>query len=389
MPANVGDQTVTLLYYAPATSAQVNKRFKDIRQTGIYSGGYLSIVDSSHAQLSPLVCEINDDTHQVRIETESAVTISVAQATPYVVLRWTYTGSTSDYMEILAVATPSTNDLVVGKCTFAGGGALQGFDYGDNDYPRSTPNIQDLFLKVEPTGDNDLRVRIRSGRVQGHSGITFVPDQKSNLFTPPSSNSKVYLVYVDPDTGTVSIDSSGSESANPVPPAYKGKLVLAEVTLASTDTSITADKINDVRPFLTPGHRGVDNTTIGVNSDGKLYVKSNSIGYDSLRDVYDSGWFVCSAGGTYNLNHNLNSIAIMVQVLFAPDSGGSPDLSKVQIESWHHDIGNERGAKIVDITTTQLTVQAGGTSAAFYPNSSGRDVAYSSGHYRVIAIRIA
>lgn len=248
MAANTGNQTVTLLYHNRADSSVINRRFINIRKTGIYSGGYPTKVDNIHVRLSTLTCEISDGTYQVKISTGSTVTIVVGTATPYVVLRWVYTGDeTADYMSILAVATPATNDLVIAECTFTGGGNLQGFDYTE----RTTPNTQDLFLKVEPTEDTELRVRIRAGRVQGSSGFVFVPDQPSNLFTVPTSNSKVYLVYINPDTGVVSIDSTGTAAASPVAPNYKGKLVLAEVTLSSTSTNITADMIRDVRPFLT------------------------------------------------------------------------------------------------------------------------------------------
>jgi len=273
MPADVGQQVVSILYYSIATSDNVNKRHIDIRKTGIYKGGYLTVTDASHAQLSPLACEITDGSHQVKVETTVAVNIVVAQATPYIILRWSYAGATSDYMEIKAVATPQTYDLVVAKCSFDGDGNPNGISYGDSSYPRSTPNVQDLFLKVESTGETELRVRIRAGRIQSATAVIAINDQKSNLFTRPASNSKVYLVYVDPSTGAIGIDSSGTAAADPTAPSYSGKLVLAEVTLSSTDTSIPASKIKDVRPFITP--RAIpDGVTIDYDDAGKLYLKS-------------------------------------------------------------------------------------------------------------------
>lgn len=250
MPSDIGGQEVTLKFFDPATSSEVNARFMDIRQLGIYKGGRLSIVDATHALLSPLVCEISDGIHQIKVETTAAVNIAVVEATPFIILRWTYTGSTSDYMEILLSAAPGTNDLVVGKCSFAAG-ILQGFNYGDTTYPRTAPNTLDLHLKVEPTEDTELKVRINSGRVQNANATINIIDQKSNIFVPPVANSKIYLVYVDRLTGNVLIDSSGIAAASPVAPGYNGKIVLAEITLSSTDTNITADKIRDVREFLT------------------------------------------------------------------------------------------------------------------------------------------
>lgn len=271
MPADIGSQTISLKYYSPGNSREINERFVDTRPTGIYSGGILSIVDSSHASLSPVVCEIGDGTHQVRVETTTDVSVTVAQSTPYVVLRWAYTGDTTDYMEILALGSGNiqSNDLIVAKCTFTGGGSLNGFSYGDSTYPRSSPNVQDLWLKVIPISGS-LSLRVLPGYYQAHTQQIHVPLQQTSALVPPSSDSKIYLIYVDEDTGTINVDSSGTAQASPVAPDYVGRLVLAEVTLQSTDTSITADMIRDVRPFLTHGRCDIDDTTITTDSDGKL-----------------------------------------------------------------------------------------------------------------------
>jgi len=257
MPSDIGNQKISLKYGAAGNSQEINRRFVDVKPTGIYAGGYLTISDTSHAAISPLVCEISGldiglIEHQVRVATTTAVTLAVSAALPYIVLRWSYTGNTSDFMELLAVASGSVQayDLIVGKCMFGGGGALQGFNYGDTTYPRSTPDIHSLFLKVEPTDDSELKVRVRAGRVQSSEATFLIADQKSSLFVAPSANSKIYLVYIDRLTGNVYIDSSGTEAVNPVAPSYGNKLVLAEVTLTSASTNITASMIRDVRDFI-------------------------------------------------------------------------------------------------------------------------------------------
>ena len=281
MPANVGNQKIALKFYDAANSSEVNERFKDIRQKGIYLGGRLSIIDSSNAQLSPLVCEISDGSHQVRVETTIAVNLAVAQATPYVILRWTYTGAQIDYMEILTIATPATNDLIVGKCSFGGGGALQGFSYDE----RKTPNTLDLFLKVESTEVTELRVRVRAGKIQMVSGVIDIPDQKSDLFIAPTSNNRIDLVYIKVSTGAVKI-KQGNEAVSPVPPNYGGvetKIGLAEVLLTPSSTNITASMIKDVRNFITPPSEP-DGVTLERSSSGKWQVIPKSIGSGQLSD---------------------------------------------------------------------------------------------------------
>ncbi len=271
MPSDVGSQTISLKYQAPGDSQEINERFRTIRPTGIYSGGALSVVDATHASISPLICEIGNGSHQVRVETTVAVSVVVGTGVPYIILRWGYTGNTSDYMEILAVSNASiqSTDLIVGKCSFVGG-ALNGFDYGDPTYPRSVPNVQELWLKVIPTGAGNLKARVLPGWYQNHAGSTYVPFQDTDSLVPPVSGNKIYLVYVNTETGAIAVDSSGSPGASPSAPPYNGRLVLAEITLASTDTAITASKIRDVRSFITHGRQSVDETTITTDVSGKL-----------------------------------------------------------------------------------------------------------------------
>lgn len=309
MPANIGTQTITIRYLTVANSAEVNLRHMGIRLTGIYSGGRLTIVPATNnVELSAVICEITDATHQVRAETTVVVTIGVAVATPYVILRWTYTGAITDYMQILAVATPVANDLVVAKCSFGGGGALQGYTYED----RTTPNTQDLFLKVEPTEDTELKVRIRAGRIQKVASSIDISDQKSDLFVRPDAGSGVYLVYVD-SSGGINISTKAEAVPPPAAPAYAGKLVLAEVTLASTSTNITASMIKDVRNFITAAVEP-DGTTIEVDSNGKLAVKAGSIGDTQLGTI-------TSLFGSWTDKDSLNNALAQTNV-YKPGSDG-------------------------------------------------------------------
>ena len=267
MPIDVGSQSLSLKFNVAANSKEINRRFVGIRPTGIYSGGYLTIVDSSNARISTFVAEVTDATHQMRVETTATVTLAVAEATPLIVVRWSYTGNTLDYAELLAIASGAelTTDLVVGLCTFTGGGALNGFSYAD----RTDPNVQNLLLKVEPSEDTELKVRIRAGRVQNGKETIQIPDQKSDLLVAPSADSKIYLVLVNRLTGVISIDSTGTEAANPSAPNYDGNLVLAEITLATGATNIVVADIEDVRDFSNMSHP-VDGTSIVVNPDGEL-----------------------------------------------------------------------------------------------------------------------
>jgi len=117
---------------------------------------------------------------------------------------------------------------------------------------------------------------------------------------------------------------------------------------------------------------------------GAFIVISETVG-----KVYESAWFAVSAGDTNVLTHNLGSILMFAQVMFAPDDTGSPDLTEVMITSIYTDQGVDTGASIQDITTTQLTIQSGDTSVATTYSPAGGVVAAPSGWYKVIARLLA
>lgn len=253
---NHGLQTIVHQYFEEAIASQWGKRHKDIRPRGIYSGGYLTRVDDDEVTLSPLVVEIGDTTLQISVRTADVYTLnttptldsgSIAPATPYIVLRWSYVATPANYMEIRAIASVAAaqaNDIIVGKCVFVGS-TLTEFDYAD----RTFLNVQNLFLKVEPSEAVEMYVRVRAGRIQNTTGYVSIADQKVGPFSVPGgSNSRIDLVYVDTD-GTVGI-LQGTAAVSPSAPFYGGKLVLAEVRIVNGDTSILASRIIDVRSFL-------------------------------------------------------------------------------------------------------------------------------------------
>lgn len=244
-----GGQTIQVNFNAPADSVSWTKRLVDLIPRGIYKGGVLTKVTNTTVTLSPLVVEVGDDFYQVRVSTQSSVTITVASATPYIVLRWVYTGAGSNYMDVLAVASGSiqNNDVIVGKCVFSGS-TLTGFDYGDSSYRRTTPNMPHLMLRVEARQTPDMTVLIRGGRVNYGTANLEVDFQVSSAFTAPSSNPRIDVMYVDTD-GVIKV-YTGTEAATPSAPAYNSKKVLAEITLTVGMTSITEDDIKDVRSFI-------------------------------------------------------------------------------------------------------------------------------------------
>jgi len=289
-----GSQTIVHQYFEEAVASRWGKRHKDIRPRGIYSGGYLTKVIDSEVTLSPLVVEIGDNDLQISVRTAGIYTLnttptldsgSIAPATPYIVLRWSYVATPGNYMEIHAIAsvTPAlANDIIVGKCVFVGS-TLTGFDYTD----RTFLNVQNLFLKVEPSEASELYVRVRAGRIQNTTGYVPIADQKVGPFSVPGDpNSRIDLVYVDTD-GTVGI-LPGDASPTPSAPSYGGRLVLAEVKIVHDSDSIPASQITDVRSFIT------NSTPVVSGIFGSWAARENNTVYQAVTDG-----FVCasSSGG--------------------------------------------------------------------------------------------
>jgi len=236
-----GNQIRTVYYYAPADAEVINRIGQNVRKPGIYEGGYLTIVSDVAVTLSALECEITDGTYQERIKTQTSVSVTVGAATPYVILRWVWTGAVSNYMDVMAVAAGSlqSTDLIVGFCNYSGA-TLTAITYTT----RSNPEVFDKFLKVEPTQTPSMYVRVRAGRIVT-TAQKYVVDDQTILLTAPVANSRIDLVYVS-TVGVVTV-LQGVAAASPVAPAYAGKLVLAEITMTSTTTTITTSMIDDAR----------------------------------------------------------------------------------------------------------------------------------------------
>jgi hypothetical protein len=285
MPTNVGSQTVHTKFFDPLINQNTNFMALDIRKTGIYSGGYPSI-SSNNVSLSALSCEIQDSFgsgNQVRITTGAAVNITVTPSTPLVVLRWSYSGSsTADYMDFKAIAVGAqlSTDLVVATCTFAGS-TLTGFDYGSASNPyRSTPNVMDLVLKVEPTIPASMTLRVRYGIVNYGVSKLIVPDQTTSTIVPPNSGSRVDLIQIN-TSGNIVI-TSGAPGSPGVAPSYGGLITLAEVVITSGQSSITASSITDVRNFIT--------VTVSPTLNSLLPSQTGNAGKSLITDGVNPSW---------------------------------------------------------------------------------------------------
>ena len=242
MPSNVGQQIVTIKYKDPVDNEVGNRVGEGVRKLGIYSGGILTKVDDVTVSLSPLDCEIKSQstTHQIRVQTQSSVNITVSSTDRFVVLRWDYTADEEqDYMSFHAVSTVLEKDIVVGRCVFSGS-TLQTFTYVE----RTEPNILDLYLKVEPL-DSTMNIIVRGGTISYGDNSVKVPFQIFTV-TKPISGTRIDLLQIN-SSGTL-IQVTGTS----VPASYSSNITVAELTLNSGMSGIVASNIKDTRSFLSP-----------------------------------------------------------------------------------------------------------------------------------------
>lgn len=241
---NFGTQSRFVAYKSSVDSSNVNDRVLNTLPRGIYSGCYLTKVSDTSVSISAGEFEIGDVSHQVRIQTTAAQAITVGTGTPYLVLRWAYAASTTNYMDMLVVSAPSTNDLTIGKCIFSGS-TLTGFSYSE----RSNPAVLSKYLLVEPTETTSMYVRIRTGQISNGSATIDVVDQISPLFSTAgltAGQSRIDVI-VTSTTGVISvIAGTAATTGSQLAPDYSSNLALAEVTIAYGTTTIVSTNIRNV-----------------------------------------------------------------------------------------------------------------------------------------------
>ena len=253
MATNIGNQIVTVKWSDTVSSEVANRIANNVRPVGIYSGGWLTKVNNNTVSISPLLCEIKDisGVYQVNVTTTESVLVpnsdNLLQITPsrnVVVLRWTRTSNANtEYLEFKAIALNAilVNDVVVGVGVYSGSVLQDSFDYT----LRTCPNIMDLYLKVEPSFYNPLKVQVRKGVVNYSKGPIQINDgtQSTNTITVPSTGTLVQLVQID-QSGIISINTENTENLQ------NGKITLARLIVLSGTTSVSQVTIQDTRNFI-------------------------------------------------------------------------------------------------------------------------------------------
>lgn len=245
---NFGNQTLTFKYKETARSSSFNRLNYKLFPTGIYEGGNLSYIDSSTVRVSPVSLFLNDSINKLglRLSTTLDVDLAVLVSTPYIVIRFEWIDAENNYADFLAVATPQTDDIVIGRCSYNTSNVLQTtFDLN--------PRTESPLAKLGTTVDN-LKVTAEepvSNTVYVNAG-TLLLDELIIDFTAQSSPTisattlgRIDLVHIN-SSGTLLI-LEGVDSGSPVQPAYPtSSVVLATINRGAGETVIRGDHISNI-----------------------------------------------------------------------------------------------------------------------------------------------
>ncbi len=189
-----GNQLIIFDYKQPADSDLFNKLFKDVETVGVYSGYKINKISNTYINVDPGTLVISDSSgYTARIETTvQTIQIACSNVLIYVVARWSYVASTSNYMDILCTATPLSTDIVLGKLVYSGS-VLNSIDYSYRTYA----NSKDQNILIDSISNNLYLQPDTNFWFISNDGYTIkhITNSQKTLISALSSNSNYYLYY--------------------------------------------------------------------------------------------------------------------------------------------------------------------------------------------------
>ncbi len=152
----------------------------------------------------------------------------------------------------------------------------------------------DYFCSGQDTPDMTVRVEAGTRFIGGV--LSQDAAQNSGTITAPSSNPRIDRVGLDPEDGSIVV-ITGSEAASPTAPDYTaGLLPIAQISLATSTTTITNSLITDERTFIAPPQRVMfkakDTTgATSVTGDGTIYTIPLSTEEYDYGSNFDTGTY--------------------------------------------------------------------------------------------------
>jgi hypothetical protein len=173
--------------------------------------------------------------------------LTVSNATPFIVLRFSWADAQNNFMDMLAVANLDiqANDLIVGRCVYDDVGTTLDTTF---DYTRRTifytnkQKIEDSYLRVTPTEPASNQVIVSSGVLNSSKGNLLVAGGNYPISGLSNTiNGRIDLVYID-ENGAIQI-FLGTDQAIPVAPRYGNRKVIAEIRRGANRSSVKGNEI--------------------------------------------------------------------------------------------------------------------------------------------------
>jgi hypothetical protein len=129
---NYGNQILVFSFHQEARAKGFNQEFCDILPYGVYTGGVLTRINENLVRIGKLTTIIRsneEDKVALRIETTELQNLVVAPSKPYIVLRFGWTNSDDNFMDMRAVGWSTDPfegdedklwpfDIILGKAQF-------------------------------------------------------------------------------------------------------------------------------------------------------------------------------------------------------------------------------------------------------------------------------
>ena len=241
-----GTQTISFAYKEPGKSQNFNKLNYGLFPKGFYSGGLLTYLTSSTVQLSAFNLFIEDAVTKVgiKISTATTVDLTVAEATPFIIIRYTWYNAENNYADVLAVTYGdiTSDDIIVGRCAYASSVLQTSFDYTR----RTISSLQTLnddkdYLKVIASEPADNKVYVEAGEIFVNEIPTSFTAQSSPIISATTLG-RIDIVYIN-GSGTLSV-LEGADAGSPVQPSFPiSSIVLAKITRGASETIVRGDQI--------------------------------------------------------------------------------------------------------------------------------------------------
>jgi hypothetical protein len=273
---NYGNQVLVFSFHQEARAKGFNQEFCDILPYGVYTGGNLTRLNENLIQIGELTTIIRsneEDKVALRIETIELQNLTVDPSKPYVVLRFGWSNSDDNFMDMRAVGWSTDPfetdedkfwplDIILGKVQYVDRSGISIIDPGN---PFDLSRRKNVFLKeaesvyaqfrVSVSEINHKKVYVSGGRVNTSKGRFIISggDYPSEDIPDTTTQSRTDLIVVNA-LGEIQLIQGTPSASNPAPaPKYGTYKVCAEIRRGSNRTDV---KGSDIVQLVDASRRG-------------------------------------------------------------------------------------------------------------------------------------